>query len=203
MNNRKIVIGSNILIIFFEIIGFILAINSFSYNIFEYYTQDSNLLVLISSILYLIYIISNKKVPYFIELLKYTSVVSITVTFMVVITILSWTMEDGFVTMLFKDSMLFHHTICPILTIITFIFFEKHNFNSYKDTIRTLYFTIIYATILVILNIFKVIEGPYPFLMVYNQSVFISILWTIIILGMTLIISILLKKSNKKHQKDN
>lgn len=201
MNKKKIKIFLNFAIIIFEIIGFTLAIDNFGYRFIEYYTQDSNLMVLATSILYLIYTINDKKIPALIQWLKYTSVVSITITFVVVVTILSWTMEGGIIAMLFKNSMLFHHTICPLLTIISFIFFEDYDFRSYKDTFRTVYFTIIYAIILIILNILRIVEGPYPFLMVYNQSIFMSILWFVLIIGGTFVIAALLKNINKKFNK--
>ena len=44
-------------------------------------------------------------------------------------------------------------------------------------------FTIAYAIVFITLNILKVYEGPYPFLMVYKQPVYMSIVWFILIVG--------------------
>lgn len=201
MKEKKIkntIIVLNLLIIIFEIIGFAFAIKDFGYSIFEFYTQDSNLIVLISSIIYLLFLVQNKKIPSSIMWFKFTGAVSISVTFLVVIFVLSW-MNGGLINMLFTRSMLYHHTICPILTIISFIFFEKYDFRNYKDTLKTTYFTLIYAFVLIILNVLHIVNGPYPFLMVYNQSILASIIWFILIIGGTFLTATFLKYANKKY----
>ena len=63
------------------------------------------------------------------------------------------------------------------------MFFESHNIKGLKDNFRAIYFTLIYAAIFITLNILKVYEGPYPFLMVYKQPVYMSIIWFILIVG--------------------
>lgn len=91
--------------------------------------------------------------------------------------------------------MLYHHTLCPILAILSFVFVEKYeNLN----TIHGLYFTIIYAIIMISLNVLKVVEGPYPFLLVYKQPIIHSIIWTVIIFAITYAIALILKKVNGK-----
>ena len=40
-----------------------------------------------------------------------------------------------------------------------------------------------------LLNVLKVVEGPYPFLMVYNQKWYMSIIWIIVIFVVDYIIS--------------
>ena len=63
------------------------------------------------------------------------------------------------------------------------MFFERHKINGLKDNFRAVYFTIAYAIVFITLNILKVYEGPYPFLMVYKQPVYMSIIWFILIVG--------------------
>ena len=196
----------NFIIIILELIGFYIVTSYFGLGIFEYYTQDSNLLLLISSILFMVFTILKlkgnlKKLPYIVQILKYMATVSVTVTFIVAVTILSWTMPGGLKSMLFSGSMLYHHTLCPILAIISFVMFEKYDIESKKDAIRSLYFTFAYALVLIPLNILKIVEGPYPFLMVYKQPVWMSILWVIIIIGGTFGIATILKIGNKKKKK--
>ena len=48
------------------------------------------------------------------------------------------------------------------------------------------------------LNVLCLVEGPYPFLMVYNQPILQSILWIIIIYAITYAIALILKKVNGK-----
>ena len=93
--------------------------------------------------------------------------------------------------MLFYQELILHHLICPILSIITFIFFD--NIKIEKNNIKYgISFTLIYAFIIIILNILKIVIGPYPFLMVYNQPIYMSIIWFILIVGLSYLISIIL-----------
>lgn len=191
----------NLLIVFFEIIGFVLAFSSLGLEMFEYYTQDSNLLLLCSALIYVIYSIFNfqKDIPVWLKSLKYMATLSVLITFIVVITILSWTTNVGLINLLFSGSMLYHHTICPILAVISFVFLEKYEFTSIKYLIRSMYFTVLYAIIFIILNILKIVEGPYPFLMVYKQPIMMSFIWGLIILGGGYLLAKLLKKLNYKY----
>lgn len=195
MNTRKLQIIINILIIILEIIGFILVINMIGVKSLEYYTEDSNFLLLLSSILFLVYLSLNKEFPSWLKTFRFIAIVSTTLTFIVVITVLSWTTDMGLYYLLFGDSMLYHHTLCPILAMISFIFIEKYdNLNA----LHGLLFTLVYGLIMLPMNILKIVEGPYPFLMVYNQPILQSILWIVIIYAITYAIALILKKGNEK-----
>ena len=195
MNSKNINIIINLLIVILEIIGFILVFNELGINSFEYYTEDSNLLLLISSSIFLIYLIKNKELPSWFKSLRFAAIVSTTLTLIIVLTVLSWTTDFGLYHLLFHESMLYHHTLCPILAILSFVLIEKYdNLN----TVHGLYFTIIYAVIMIVLNVLKIVEGPYPFLLVYKQPILHSILWTVVILAITYAIAFILKKVNGK-----
>jgi len=58
--------------------------------------------------------------------------------------------------------------------------------------------TIIYAIISIILNILKVMDGPYLFLHVYNQPIYASVLWIIGILGGAYLIALGIKEIKKE-----
>jgi hypothetical protein len=79
--------------------------------------------------------------------------------------------------------MLYTHTLCPILAIISFLVFAPKIFSK-KDAIRALSFTLAYAAVAIALNILRVWHGPYPFLFVYEQPIWASVAWSIgILLG--------------------
>ena len=103
--------------------------------------------------------------------------------------------------LLFKNELLYHHLLCPILSIITFIFFDEIETYNLKENIFSLSFTIIYAIVLIILNIVKIVDGPYPFLQIYNQSIIMSIVWAITILVITYIIALILRKLQYRNNK--
>ena len=52
--------------------------------------------------------------------------------------------------------------------------------------------TVIYAVVVVILNILKLLEGPYPFLYVYKQPWYISLVWAVGIVGANLLCAFLM-----------
>ena len=111
MKKKNISILLNSIVIILEIIGLIIIYKiSHKLNI-EYYTIDSNILVLASSILYLIYTLRNKKLPNWIKQLKYISAIGVAITFLVVIFILIPMSKFNFYGLLIKDSMLIHHVL--------------------------------------------------------------------------------------------
>jgi hypothetical protein len=195
MNSKNIKIIINLSIVILEIIGFILVFRELGIASIEYYTEDSNLLLLISSSIFLAYLFRDKELPAWFRSLRYVAVVSTTLTLIIVLTVLSWTTDLGLYHLIFHESMLYHHTLCPILAILSFVLIEKY---EGLNVIHGLYFTIIYAIIMIVLNVLKIVEGPYPFLLVYKQPIFHSIIWTILILAMTYAIALILKKVNGK-----
>ena len=198
---RKLAIVLNILIIVFEITGFTIAFKEEGIGVFKYYTQDSNLLLLFSSVLYLIYIFRNKGIPELVMRLKYTATISVLLTFIVVLVILPLNMNVSLLVLLFSKSMLYLHTLCPILGVVSYIFLEKYSYDKNGEVVKSLIFTIIYGVVIILLNILNIVKGPYPFLMVYNQPVYATIIWIIVILSICYIMSYVLKKLNIKLNK--
>ena len=186
MEKRNVSIVLSIIIIILEIIALIVCYNSFGINL-AYYTIDSNIFLLISTILYLITI---NNVPKIVQLLKYSSTLSVFITFLVVVFVLYPMYDFNFQFMFLDGPNLYMHVLCPVLAIISFIFFDSNEIeNSLKNNLRSLYFTIIYAIILISLNILNVVSGPYPFLKVNQQSPLMSLFWIVLILGGALILS--------------
>ena len=201
MKKKDISLVLNILIVVLELIGFILSFKIFNKISIEFYTQDSNILALFSSLIYVIYLLLNKKIPKWLKEFKYITTVSLALTFFVVILILAPMFNYAYGYLLFHDIMLYEHLLCPILGIITFIFFDDINKYDKKDSLIAISFTIIYAVVLIILNLVNVIEGPYPFLRVRYQSVFASIMWLILIPGLSYLLSYELRKLNYRYNK--
>lgn len=186
----------NILATIASVAGFVLFFKAGG-NLFMFYTEDSNLLAGIVSLIFVIYLLKYKDVnnlPTWLLILRYVTVTCLTLTFLVVVFVLVPTMSlnilDGLKHLLFSDSMLFHHFLCPVLSTISFIFFEgDRRLNKKKTIYFALIPTFIYGLIMIVLNILKVVVGPYPFLMVYRQAWYMSIIWIIVILGGDYLIS--------------
>lgn len=197
-SKKKKALILNIIIVVFEIIAFLL---QRGINI-VYYTQDSNLLALISSSIFVVYNLINLKnekyvLPKWVGIFKYITTCSLLLTFLVVVFILSGSLS-GLVILLGYGSMLFHHTLCPILAVISFICYEEYDLDNVKDNLNAVSFTIFYAIVIMILNIQRIVKGPYPFLYVYEQPVWATILWVIVILSGAFELAYFLRKSNRK-----
>lgn len=210
MKNKKtkliIALVLNLSIALMELYGLIVTIKESGLSFIQYYTNDSNLLSMIISFILSVYIIrllkTNKEIPFIVKLIKYFSVCCLTVTFLVVVFVLCPMYGiESYKFMLFGGTMLFHHFLCPVFAIISFLLFEDNKEFKFKHSLYALIPTIIYALVSMILNILKVMDGPYPFLMVYNQPVYMSIIWFIVINGAAYLIAFGLYKFYKMIQK--
>ena len=188
MNKRKlkIYLVLNILIAILEIIGLSMAIANRKGSTFQYYTQLSNLFLLIASIFNIIFtarVLAGKikKIPRFVNVISYSSICTTTVTLLVVLFVLSWMVGDLW-WILTSGAMLYTHTLCPILAIIMFVWLAPERLDR-RDAWIALAPTVAYAIVGIAMNIMHAWEGPYPFLQVYNQPIWASILWSIGILG--------------------
>lgn len=189
MSKKKLSIIFNSLIVLFEIIGIIVVIKTNNRLAIEYYTEDSNILALFSSLLFVVFLLFKSKVPKWLKIFKYATTICLTVTFLVVLFVLAPMYGFNYNYLLLKDGLLYQHLICPILCLISFFFFDDMDKLSLKDNLKGLSFTFIYGIVLVILNILEVVKGPYPFLMVKEQSIFASFIWFIVIDGLAFLIS--------------
>lgn len=194
MNKKSLSIIFNELIIIFEAIGFILTIfvnNRISY---EYYTEDSNILMMLASAIYVFFLLRNKKAPRWLATFKYMATICLTITFFVVLFVLIPMYNFDFQFLLFDRSLFLQHLVCPVLSIITFLFFDDLSELSIKDDIIGMSMTILYGVVLIILNELEIVTGPYPFLMVKDQSIIMSGLWSLLLLSLGYIIIIALRK---------
>lgn len=182
---KTLAIISNFILVALCIVGIVLTIKNVD-NSFAYYTFDSNILSAISSLCFIFFVIKDKEIPKWVLVFRYVGTVCLALTLCVVLFILIPTTQanyfDGFKHLMLQDSMLFHHFLCPVLGIISFTQFEKDKrLNKKKYIFTAIIPTLIYGVILVTLNLLKVVVGPYPFLMVYNQPWYMSIIWIIVI----------------------
>ena len=190
----------NLLIFISSLSGCFIIFLKQGFTMLMFYTVDSNILALIASLLVGIYAFkayrSGVKIPESIKMLKYISVCCLTVTFIVVVLVLApMNGIKGYQMMLFSGDMLFHHLISPVLSILTFLMFDRVSYSNSKSASFALIPTIIYAVILITLNLLRIVEGPYPFLRVYAQPFYLSLIWFILIVGGAYLIAYGLAKS--------
>ncbi len=208
----KLALTFNILIVICELLSFAFATDGFhgmSLTGLQYFTIDSNLFSMFTSLIFVIAIFreirlkSLSKIPTWVHVLRYTATVCMALTFVVVFVILlpmDLQSGHGFGIILRMDQF-FHHMLCPIFMMVSFIFFEGG--SIFKPSIIAISMTpmMIYATVTMVLNIERVMVGPYPFLYVYQQPPMISVLWCVLIFVLTLILSIVLGLLQSKRMK--
>ena len=195
MKNKEKVL--NVLFILLEVAAIITTIISLGKIQIEFYTEDSNIFALIVTIIYSYYLFSNKKVPKLVNILRLSSLAMLMITFLTVSLVLVpiYRMDLSFA---YWGPNFFYHLVCPILFFINYTFFSKKEEFNTKDLFISTTPTIIYGIILIAMNVIVKGYGPYPFLYVYEQPVYLSVLWILIFFMTNLVITICLSKLSKK-----
>lgn len=197
-NNRKAWL-LDVMIIVFSTIGTIWEIWENGWGMLRYYTVDSNIFIGISCFLDIIWQRSNKERrerTVWIKNLKYIATCCMMLTFFVVVFILApMGGVTGLIQILTEGGLLFHHTLCPVAAIISYYKVDCKQFKLKKYmTYIGMLPTVSYAIVVVILNIKRKMHGPYPFLYVYEQELWVSAMWILVILGLAYVIGWILWK---------
>jgi hypothetical protein len=193
MKKKNLSLIFNILIVIGGLLGIILQLSKGGVDLI-YYTNLSNIFAMIVSILFIIFYKSKKE---FIKDLRFMATSCLTVTFLVVLLVLSPMYGFNYKLLMFTNVFFLFHTLCPLLSIISYLFFEERSKKLYLGFL----FTLIYGVIVITLNIFRAIEGPYPFLKLYEQSIVVSVFWFIAITGGSYLIGIILDTLKTKIEK--
>ena len=209
-NRLTIALIINLLIVFFESIAlfqtFITKEGGFNYSLFQYYTNYSNFFAFLAC-LYVSLEISKeltgaiRRTPYLSRLFRFITVCMMTLTFFTVIFVLipmaGWSKWRNY---LIENNFIFEHILCPILCFVSFAFFGDYRDFGKKEALLSVIPTALYAIILTILNVLNIVDGPFTFLKVHEQSVFISVMWFIIMVGGSyLIAAVLLWLQSRIH----
>lgn len=179
---RIVALLMNLVVVVMEIMTTLHSIVLYGAGMFQYYTIDSNLLALFSSFLYIL-LFCKKEKPLWLSFIQLMVTVNLTLTFLVALFVLSSTIPGSVRGIMLSGDALYQHTLCPILTFISFIFFAKDLRLTEKLRGTVILPTLFYAIVMILLNAMRVVNGPYPFLRVYEQPLWQSILWCIAILG--------------------
>lgn len=198
---RYISLFLNVAVIFFEVLAFYDARN-FGWGQFCYYTQLSNLFAGIVCVLVSFSLLRSPKMPTWVIFLKYCVTIMLTQTFLISLTFLSiaW---GGIGEIMLAPIVRYFHTLCPILAIVSFLFFDPpiEHFEP-RVSLLAMIPTFIYGAVAITLNVLKVWHGPYPFLYVYEQPVWLSVVWALIIFGAAFLISVLLRIAKRRSSNE-
>lgn len=184
------------------ILGTQLHFSQFGWSMFQYYTLDSNVFLLLACATQAWYegnILLGRRmfVPSWVRVLKYLSVCTVAVTFFVVLLILV-PLGGGLsilVAAFTHGAMLYHHLLCPVLGVLSFIFVDRASLPDKRVTLWATLPTALYAAVSILLNAARVIRGPYPFLYVYEQPLYMSVVWCVLILALAWALAYLVWKA--------
>lgn len=206
---NTIIILLNLLVVLMEMIGAYHSYHKEGFFSLRYYTVLSNIFALVVAFLYAVHYIRNFQqktvfVPGWLKQMKYIDCICLAVTFVVVLTVLI--PMEGIQSIdhyIFGKANIYHHVFCPIVMIFAFCTLEKERKISKRDNVLAMIPTVIYAIVMMILNLLKILRGPYPFLYVYEQPVYMSVVWCIAILSLTFGLGWILRVLNGKGQEKN
>ena len=168
---RLLSIALNLFIVWAEPIALPMSWDWGKEQMFIFYTEDSNILsaciCAMVAVGQLVCIFTGRELPRWLHTLKYIATCCLTMTF-----------------------------LNPLAAIFSFVLLERTP-RLPRSTVKwALLPTVLYGGIILWLNIQRVVDGPYPFMKVYDQSVQASVLWCIAILLMNYFYAWLLWKLN-------
>lgn len=203
MNKKKIgIIGLDGIICILSMIGTVWEIAENGWGMLWFYTVDSNIFLTVVCVVECIALCCNwnKKAMERVYRLKYLATCCITITF-IVVTFLLGPSQGGIVgiwKLWTKGALLFHHLLCPVLMIISYCL----NCEIRKKWILvSLLVTGTYAIVTTVANIVKLIHGPYAFLYVYEQPVWMSVLWAMVTFVIAFLVGAVLSKVHQLLEK--
>ena len=183
----------NLIIVGLEIIGLVLSVNRHGIKVFCFYTENSNYFALIVSFVFCIsYLFNKTTIKTWLIAIRFISTVCLTITLIIVLCVLVPMYPSNFVLWMFKTSNLYQHLLCPVLSIVSFLWFEPKIRLKKNIIIFALIPTIIYGCACIILNLLKIITGPYPFFYVYALPWYVTVCSLFGVLTIAILITIII-----------
>ena len=188
----------NVLTVAMELAWILIYKDRLKLEMLTMFTNLSNLVCAVSCILYVVYasrkIDKGKEIPAWVVTFRFLSTVCMVMTSLTVGLILSF-MEspfpEGHIRLMFSGYLLFVQTICPLLSSVSFLFFEKDTFPfKWKTVLKGMIPVVGYALMSVLMNLLRLWDGPYPFLKVYDQPIWMSFAWLLILMGAGFVFSL-------------
>jgi len=191
----------NLILVILETVAFAHDIYAFRFGLFEWYTVDSNVLQLVVSVWVICCVLRNKQFPKILTVAHFISAVGLTVTFLIAAFVLA--PEGGIAYYFLNDVAPINHFIGPLLSVISLLFLEKTERLSLSTIIWPAVASLTYGAIALVLNAVRIMDGPYFFLKVYEQSAGVIILWFAIIAVLCLGLALLYYKIKWRKRKVN
>ena len=217
-NKIKISLIINTLIIIFTIVASIVMFTGFKFmkgaepvlemtklSMFRFFTVDSNIFMAIMALVFSIEeikLLKNKikEIPLSIYILKLMATTGVSLTFLVVFAYLGPFSSGGIPSMI-RNSNLFFHLLTPVLSIITFVMFEKTNKIKFKQVfyglLPTGLYSIYYTTNILIHAENGKVSPVYDWYWFMQKGLWTAVIMIPLFLLLTFGISFALWKTNK------
>lgn len=195
--NNKLALGSNILLIVLAGLGLYFSI--VDKNAFLYYSDNAGMFALSSSIIYVIIVLAKKEPNFLCLALRYVSTACLVLTLVGTFYVATTTGEN-YLDSFIKGSHLFNNLLCPIVSFVSFTMFEGDRRLNKKKTIwYALIPTVIYGIIMLVCNVSNTFTGPYSFMMINDNPVYVTVVVFIVTIILNYVIGRFLLLSNQKH----
>lgn len=196
----------NLIIVVLEIAASVFRIREAEDCLLFYYTQISNFLALIISVIYAVSYLFfyNKDVnstndgnlfTNAIPLLRYTSSSMLGMTFLVVMCALLPIGVDA-KSLLLTPNGFIQHLLIPVISTFSYLILEKKK-SGKRIILLPFSITLAYGLTMMQLNYFGIADGPYPFFRVNQQSTMTSIMWLFVLGCLILAVSYGFTKSKE------
>ena len=189
---RVLSIVLNLAVVLMEPVAIRMSWEAVGNQTFTFYTENSNVFSAVVCLLVVLAqlrgLVTGWPLPRWVKTLKFIAACCLTMTFLTVVLVLApyYPEQGGVVFLLTESSMLYHHLLNPLCVFVSFVFLERDPKLPARCLPLALVPTVLYGSVALWANIRRLIVGPYPFLMVYEQTPAQSVLWCAVILAMNL-----------------
>ena len=191
---KALSILANLAIVWMELKAIPLSWSGVHAQMFLFYTELSNLFAMgvcfVVALCQLGALLAGREMPAWARTLKYTVTCCLMLTFLTVVFVLAPMYgPDGHYVMLLTSSMLYNHFLNPVAAFLSFVLLERAPALPRRAVGCAMIPTLIYGGIMLAANVAKVYKGPYPFFYVYEQPLWASGMWMVVILGGAVLIA--------------
>ena len=181
---KALSILANLAIVWMELKAIPLSWSGVHAQMFLFYTELSNLFAMgvcfAVALCQLGALLAGREMPAWARTLKYTTVVFV---------LAPMYGPDGHYVMLLTSSMLYNHFLNPVAAFLSFVLLERAPALPRRAVGCAMIPTLVYGGIMLAANVAKVYKGPYPFFYVYEQPLWVSGMWMVVILGGAVLIA--------------
>lgn len=168
-------------------------------QMFLFYTELSNLFAMgvcfVTALCQLRALLTGGEMPAWVRTLKYTVTCCLMLTFLTVVFVLAPMYgPDGHYVMLLTSSMLYNHFLNPVTAFLSLTLWERAPALPRHAPLWAMVPTLLYGSVMLAANVAKVYKGPYPFLYVYEQPVWVSCLWVVLMLSGNALITMAVRR---------